>query len=121
LDKVRSYSGPIREFDVTVREQPTASMLIDRRLACGLCVALALAVITIFILPSTQGPYSVVRGPATVFQAARAAPCARCSGARAIVPRFRLSNFAFLVMSSITVANTESTLGARERDTVLRC
>src|SRR5438105_5551938 len=90
-------------------------MLIDRRLACGLCVALALAVITIFILPSTQGPYSVVRGPATVFQAARAAPCARCSGARAIVPRFRLSNFAFLFMSSITVANTESTLGARER------
>src|SRR5260370_2071163 len=70
-------------------------MLIDRRLACGLCVALALAVITIFILPSTQGPYSVVRGPATVFQAARAAPCARASGARAIVPRFRLSNFAF--------------------------
>ena len=57
---------------MTVREQPTASILIDRRLACGLCVALAPAVITIFTLP-----YSVVRGPATVFQAARAAARAR--------------------------------------------
>jgi hypothetical protein len=108
---------------VTVREQPTASMLIDRWLACGLCVKLALAVITIFILPSTRGPYSVVRGPATVFQVARAAARARTvvvQGPLCPVAAFPILPFLVIGIHDRSEHRVH-TLGARECDPVLRC
>jgi hypothetical protein len=39
----------------------------------------ALAIVTIFLFPSIQGPYSVVNGPATAFRAAKSAATAHAS------------------------------------------
>jgi len=42
-------------------------------IGCELAVLAVLCVLTIFLFPSVQGPYSVVNGPVTALQAARAA------------------------------------------------
>jgi len=43
------------------------------RIGWELSTLAVLCVLTIFLFPATQGPYSVVHGPATALQAARAA------------------------------------------------
>jgi len=47
--------------------------MIPGRIGCELAVVAVLCVLTIFLFPAMQGPYSVVHGPATALQAARAA------------------------------------------------
>jgi hypothetical protein len=47
--------------------------MIPGRIGCELAVLAVLCVLTIFLFPAIQGPYSVVHGPATALQAARAA------------------------------------------------
>lgn len=47
--------------------------MISGRIGSELSVVAVLCVLTIFLFPSIQGPYSVVHGPATALQAARAA------------------------------------------------
>jgi hypothetical protein len=47
--------------------------MIPGRIGCELAVLAVLCVLTIFLFPAMQGPYSVVHGPATALQAARAA------------------------------------------------
>jgi hypothetical protein len=47
--------------------------MIPGRIGCELAVVAVLCVLTIFLFPAMQGPYSVVHGPATALLAARAA------------------------------------------------
>ena len=47
--------------------------MIPGRIGCELAVLTVLCVLMIFFFPLMQGPYSVVHGPATALQAARAA------------------------------------------------
>lgn len=47
--------------------------MIPSRIGCELAVLTVLCVLMIFFFPLMQGPYSVVHGPATALQAARAA------------------------------------------------
>jgi len=47
--------------------------MIPDRIGCELAVLTILCVLMIFFFPLMQGPYSVVHGPATALQAARAA------------------------------------------------
>jgi len=47
--------------------------MIPGRGGCELAVLAVLGVLTIFLFPALQGPYSAVHGPATALQAARAA------------------------------------------------
>src|SRR5512143_3117217 len=47
--------------------------MIPGRTGCELVVLITFCVLMIFFFPVMQGPYSVVHGPATAFQAARAA------------------------------------------------
>lgn len=47
--------------------------MIPGRIGCELAVVAVFCVLTIFLFPSMQGPYSVVHGPATALLAARAA------------------------------------------------
>ncbi len=43
------------------------------RIGCELAVLAVLCVLTIFLFPAMQGPYSAVHGPVSALQAARAA------------------------------------------------
>lgn len=61
------------------RSRAVDSPMICSRTRCELTVVVILAVLTIFLFPSVQGPYSVVRGPATAFRAARSAAIAHAS------------------------------------------
>lgn len=56
--------------------------MISGRIGCELAVVAVLCVLTIFLFPSMQGPYSVVHGPATALLAARAAARLRISVVR---------------------------------------
>ena len=47
--------------------------MISGRIGCELAVLTVLCVLMIFFFPLMHGPYSVVHGPATALQAARAA------------------------------------------------
>lgn len=47
--------------------------MISGRIGCELAVVAVFCVLTIFLFPSVQGPYSVVHGPVTALLAARAA------------------------------------------------
>ncbi len=47
--------------------------MISGRIGCEVAVLTVLCVLMIFFFPLMQGPYSVVHGPATALQAARAA------------------------------------------------
>ncbi len=47
--------------------------MIPGRIGCELALVAVLCVLTIFLFPAMQGPYSVVNGPVTALQATRAA------------------------------------------------
>jgi hypothetical protein len=47
--------------------------MIPGRIGCELAVLTVLCVLTIFLFPAMQGPYSIVNGPVTALQATRAA------------------------------------------------
>lgn len=61
------------------RRRAVDSPKIRSRTRCELTLVVILSVLTIFLFPSMQGPYSVVRGPATAFRAARSAAIAYAS------------------------------------------
>ena len=61
------------------RRRTVESPMIHRRTRSELTLAVILSVLTIFLFPPMQGPYSVVRGPAIAFRAARSAAIAHAS------------------------------------------
>lgn len=73
-----SVAGGVMAID-KARSRAVDSPMICSRTRCELTVVVILAVLTIFLFPSVQGPYSVVRGPATAFRAARSAAIAHAS------------------------------------------
>lgn len=60
-------------------------------IGCELAVLAALCVLSIFLFPSAQGPYSAVHGPVTALQAVRGA--ARLRSAILAAGRKAFSNF----------------------------
>jgi hypothetical protein len=58
------------------RRRTVDSPMIHSRTRCELTLVVILSILTIFLFPSMQGPYSVVRGPATAFRAAQSAAIA---------------------------------------------
>lgn len=88
-----------------------------------LALVTLLCVLTIFFFPATQGPYSVVHGPMTALQAARAA--ARLRTIIAVCAR-RLSRnpvlSALVVLSRIAFPIADfRPFGLAECDSILRC
>ncbi len=61
------------------RRRTVDSPMIHSRTRSELTLVVILSVLTIFLFPSMQGPYSVVRGPAIAFRAARSAAIAHAS------------------------------------------
>src|ERR1019366_9162111 len=93
------------------------------RIRCELAVVAVLCALMIFLSPTTQGPYSVVHGPGTAFQAAQAAARLRTAivqGALICVANYLISPL--VVLSWMSFSNTEFQLvGLPEYNIVLRC
>ena len=77
----------------------------------------------VFLFPAVQGPYSVVHGPATALQAARAAVRLRVAIAQAAlgsVSNYPISLLVFMTWMSPSQAELRS-VGFSGYDTILRC
>ncbi|MGC2195580.1 MAG: hypothetical protein WA628_12955 [Terriglobales bacterium] len=97
-------------------------MTSDRK-GCELTVLAILSVLTIFFFPSIQGPYSVMHGPATAFQAARAAARLRSAivqGALNSLGNLRIQPVIVLYWMSLSSAEFQS-VSLPEYNTILRC
>jgi hypothetical protein len=88
-----------------------------------LAVLAVLCVLMVFLFPAVQGPYSVVHGPATALQAARAAVRLRVAIAQAAlgsVSNYPISPLVFMPWMSPSEAVLRS-VGLSGYDTILRC
>ena len=97
--------------------------MIHDRIGCELAVLTILCVLMIFFFPLMQGPYSVVHGPATALQAARAAARLRIvivQGALNSLGSFLISPLVILSWMLLSQAEFCS-VGLPEYNTVLRC
>lgn len=93
------------------------------RIGCELAVVAVLCVLTIFFFPAMQGPYPVVHGPVTAFQAARSALRVQIAIVHAALNSqgdSRISPLAVLSSTSLPTTESEAT-GSPEHSTILRC
>ena len=97
--------------------------MISGRIGCELAVVAVLCVLTIFLFPSTQGPYPVVHGPVTALLAARAA--ARLGNAivqAALRSRGRCLISPLVVLSWMPLSETDfCSVTMPASNTILRC
>jgi hypothetical protein len=96
--------------------------MISGRIGCELAVLTALCVLMIFFFPVMQGPYSVVHGPATALQAARAAARLRIiivQGALDSLGNFLISPLVILSWMLLSQAEFRS-VSLPEYNTILR-
>jgi hypothetical protein len=93
------------------------------RIGSELAALAVLCVLTIFLFPAAQGPYSVVHGPATALQAARAALRVRIVIAQADLNSLGSSLLSLLVILSwLSLSNTEfRSAHLPESSAILRC
>ena len=98
--------------------------MISGHIGCELAVLTVLCVLMIFFFPVMQGPYSVVHGPVTALQAARAAARLRIiivQGALNSLGNFLISPLVTL-SSWILLSQAEfRSVSVPEYNTILRC
>jgi hypothetical protein len=97
--------------------------MISGRIGCELAVMAVLCVLMIFLFPAIQGPYSVVHGPATAFQAARTAARLRAAILRSALSslgKFLISPLVVLAWMSLPRAELRSD-SLSEHNLVRRC
>ncbi len=93
------------------------------RIGCELAVMAVLCVLMIVLFPAMQGPYSVVHGPATALQAARAAARLRTAivhGAFNSLGNCLISPLVVLSWMPLSPAEFQS-ISLPEYNTILRC
>jgi hypothetical protein len=97
--------------------------MISGRIGCELAVLTVLCVLMIFFFPLMQGPYSVVHGPATALQAARAAARLRIVIMQgALNPLGNLLIFPLVILSWMLLSEAEfRSVSLPEYNTILRC
>ncbi|MGA7291172.1 MAG: hypothetical protein WBW85_01320 [Terriglobales bacterium] len=97
--------------------------MISGRIGCELALLAVLCVLTIFLFPALQGPYTVVHGPVTALIASRAARRFRVSivhSARSSVGNYLLSPLR--VFPWISLASTQSrSFTLPDSTSILRC
>ena len=106
-----------------LRYNQNHTSMIPGRIGCELAVLTILCVLMIFFFPLMQGPYSVVHGPATALQAARAAARLRIvivQGALNSLGNFLISPLVILSWMLLSQAEFRS-VGLPEYNTILRC
>lgn len=93
------------------------------RTASELAVLAVLCVLTIFLFPVMQGPYSAVHGPVTALQAARAAARLRVSIVQSALKLSQNSPLQSLVLMAWmgSIAAKFRPVALAECDNVLRC
>ena len=97
--------------------------MISGHIGCELAVLTVLCVLMIFFFPVMQGPYSVVHGPASALQAARAAARLRIvimQGALRSLGNFLISPLVILSWMLLSQAEFRS-VSLPEYNTILRC
>jgi hypothetical protein len=97
--------------------------MISGRPGCNLVVLAVLCVPMVFLFPAVQGPYSVVHGPATALQAARAVVRLRVAIAQAAlgaVSNHLVSSLVYTPSTSTFKAELRS-VGLSGYNAVLRC
>jgi len=97
--------------------------MISGRIGCELALVTVFCVLMIFFFPLMQGPYSVVNGPATVFQAARAAARLRIvivHGTLNSLGRFLISPLVIVSWMLLSQAAFRS-VGLPEYNAILLC
>src|SRR5580692_9464179 len=98
-------------------------MMLSRRIRCEIAVLAVLSVLAICLFPAAQGPYSVVCGPATAFQAARAAVRLRIVVAQSVLdsPANRLTS-SLVVLFWMPLSNPRfQSILLPECNSILRC
>jgi hypothetical protein len=97
--------------------------MISGRIGCELAVVAAVCVLSIFLFPCVQGPYSAVHGPVTALQAVRAAARLRLAILAAALTAFSVSQKASLrALSRIGLSGPEfRQLRFLDLSTILRC
>lgn len=96
--------------------------MISGRTGSELAVLATLCVLTIFLFPVMQGPYSAVHGPVTALQAARAAARLRVAIVQAALESLR--NVALpsrILFFGSAVAAQFKPVGLAQCDSILRC
>lgn len=97
--------------------------MISGHIGCELAVLTVLCVLMIFFFPVMQGPYSVVHGPVTALQAARAAAHLRTAiaqGAFSSLGNCLISPLVVLSWMSLPAAEFQL-ISLPEHNTILRC
>jgi hypothetical protein len=97
--------------------------MIPGRIGCELALVAVLCVLTIFLFPAMQGPYSVVNGPVTALQATRAA-----ARMRKLIVQAALKSLWNRLTSPLAVMSWTSlresgfySVAVPESNTILRC
>ncbi len=97
--------------------------MISSRIGCELAVLTVLCVLMIFFFPVMQGPYSVVHGPVTALQAARAGAHLRTAivqGAFNSLGNRLISPLVVLSWMSLPAAEFQL-ISLPEHNSILRC
>jgi hypothetical protein len=97
--------------------------MIPRQIGGELAVLVAFCIVAIFFFPTMQGPYSAVNGPATAFQAARAAARLRTAMVQAALNSFANFRIPLSVPVNSLAAGCAELHSASFADcsTILRC
>ena len=103
--------------------QCNTSMISGHRIGCEIAVLAVLSVLAIFLFPGVQGPYSVVHGPASALQAARAAVRLRIAIVQsALTSLANTTSATLIVLSWMSYSNPKfQPIGLPECNSVLSC
>lgn len=97
--------------------------MISGRIGIDLALVAVLCVLTIFLFPAVQGPYPVVHGPATAFQASRSALLVQIAIVQAALSsqgNLPISPLAILISRSLPTTELGATCSP-EHSAILRC
>jgi len=107
----------------SIRYNACDTSMISGRIGCELVVLAVLGILMVFLFPALQGPYSVVHGPATAFQAARAAARVRTAivqGALNVLGSCLISSLVVVSWMSLSATEFQS-VSLPDYNTILRC
>jgi len=98
-------------------------MIFPRRIGHEIALLTVLSVLVIFLLPGVQGPYSVVHGPASALQAARAAVRVKVAIEQsALTSPTNAAISAAIVLCLMSLSNPKfRSVGSPDYSSILRC
>ena len=114
---------PTPVFRLLRYNRGNASMISGHRIGWEIVLLAVVSVLAIFLFPGVQGPYSVVHGPASALQAARAAVRVRIAiiqSALSSISNVVISTLIVLCWMSLSNPKFQS-IGLSKYSSILRC